>query len=260
MSSLEVIQRRFKAHILGELEGLDADICETANLSREVRLNIYANAYQARLLEALQTDYPVLRSLLGDAKFTDMARAYIRAHPSTSPSLRQFGQHVAFWLKEAVPWSEHNILSELAGFEWGLLSAFDARDAASAGISDAAALRPEDWAGLTLQFHPSVGWADFQYNIPVIWNDLVKDPETKPDQKRLATPVRVMFWRADLRTCFRTLEMDEAFVLPFMMEGGTFAELCGSLTEWHAPGDAPQRAASLLKTWLQEGLITKLVS
>ena len=160
MSSLEDIQRRFKARILEGREEAEADIAETPGLSRNVRLNIYANAYHARLTEALRTDYPMLAALLGDDKFGEMADAYIKAHPSRSPSLRQFGQHVAVWLKEATPWATHEMLAEMAEFEWRLLAAFDAKDAASAGISDAAALKSEEWVNLTLQFHPSMSLAD----------------------------------------------------------------------------------------------------
>ncbi len=57
----------------------------------EQRLAIYIDAYRLRLLECLKADHPGLARLLGDALFTQLAEAYIRAAPPKEHSLYALG-------------------------------------------------------------------------------------------------------------------------------------------------------------------------
>ncbi|WP_428249492.1 DNA-binding domain-containing protein [Ferrovibrio sp.] len=55
------------------------------------RLAIYIEAYRLRLLECLKADHPGLARLLGDALFTQLTEAYIRAAPPKEHSLYALG-------------------------------------------------------------------------------------------------------------------------------------------------------------------------
>lgn len=55
------------------------------------RVAIYATGYWLRLVACLQAEYPAVSRLLGDELFALLARAYLHAHPSTSPSLHALG-------------------------------------------------------------------------------------------------------------------------------------------------------------------------
>lgn len=63
------------------------------------RLNVYANAYYARLLEVLSSEYPALVHALGTELFQEFAFGYLQEHPSHSYTLSdlsaQFPQHLA---------------------------------------------------------------------------------------------------------------------------------------------------------------------
>ena len=50
------------------------------------------DAYFARLVECLADDYPCVQYALGEDRFEEIARRYIEAHPSSSPSLNWFGR------------------------------------------------------------------------------------------------------------------------------------------------------------------------
>jgi hypothetical protein len=65
------------------------------------RMQVYADGYVQRLQECLQTDYPVLRKVMGDALFDFFARAYIWQQPSTSPSLYDLGAGFAEFLQHS---------------------------------------------------------------------------------------------------------------------------------------------------------------
>ena len=74
-------------------------ITEHGNITRDVRLHIYKNAYQARLKETIDNDHQMLGFFLGDDLFDQMVSGYINAlsigQYFTSTFRRQFTQR--FW-------------------------------------------------------------------------------------------------------------------------------------------------------------------
>lgn len=90
-------------------------VLSTEKVSAELRLKIYANAYLSRLMEALQDNFPALHTLSGDEGFYALAKQYIHQYPSTSFSLRYFGDHLSDLLKQHMPYAEH-AAARVAGF------------------------------------------------------------------------------------------------------------------------------------------------
>ncbi len=119
-----------------------------------------------------------------------------------------------------------------------------------------AALAPDAWPGLRLGFHPSLQVVDVTYPIPALWH-AIRDQEVVEKPDPLTHPARVLVWRQGLKTRFRTMDVDEAVGLGDMTAGASFADLCERLTEWHGDS-AAARAASLLKTWIEDGLVVAL--
>jgi len=60
-------------------------------LSSVERLEIYHQAYFARLLECLRHEYSVLAAALGEELFDTFAVGYLQTHPSTSYTLERMG-------------------------------------------------------------------------------------------------------------------------------------------------------------------------
>src|ERR1700682_478706 len=58
------------------------------------RVGIYRGMYLARLVEALESDYPGVRHFLGEEGFYDLASRYVDAHPSRSYTLNRLGDHL----------------------------------------------------------------------------------------------------------------------------------------------------------------------
>ncbi|MBI3284827.1 MAG: putative DNA-binding domain-containing protein [Burkholderiales bacterium] len=81
--------------------GWDAQqvVAQTSDVSAVRRMNIYAEGYVLRLLECLQTDYPVLHKVMGEPLFNFFAKAYIWQQPSVSPTLYDLGAGFAAFLR-----------------------------------------------------------------------------------------------------------------------------------------------------------------
>ncbi len=254
MSELAALQGRFMRWLLQGDPELAADVADDGRLPLQTRLEVYRNAYGLRLAEALADSYPAVHTLLGDARFDALARSYIEAHPSTYRSIRWFGDRLAAYLAERAPWCEQPILAEMAAFEWALRDAFDAADAAPLARADLAALPPQAWAGLRLDFHPSVQRLDLQWNTVQLWQ-AIDDGREPVAPERGPYPVGWVIWRRELRTWFRSLEVDEAWALDRMRAGAPFAEVCAGLVEWIDEAYVPERAAALMARWLIDGKV-----
>ncbi len=258
MSALSGLQAAFKAHLFSGEPEIAAHVVDDERLGAELRLGIYRNAYEARLVEALASDFEALHAVLGEEAFGQLGRAYCRAHPSVAFSLRWLGRHMNMFLAQTPPYAQAGHLAELAAFEWALAGAFDAADEPVAGERDAAAVPPSAWPALRMRLHASVRLTECRWNTLGVWRAF-KEGQAVPPAEPLPEPVCVLIWRADLTTRFRSLSPDEAAALKAVAQGADFAGLCETLLEWTAAEQVALRAAILLKGWLAAGLIAELL-
>lgn len=253
-SRLRDLQVAFQEHVLhGDTEML-ALISADVRPNPAARLAIYAHAYRLRLLEALETDFPALHTLAGDALFEQLGRAYIDAHPSTHFSIRYFARHLSAFLADTAPFRNSPVLAEMAALEWTLTLAFDAADDAVFNEATFAALPPEHWPGMRLHLHASVHWHEFRWNVAELWSAI--DQQRAPEPPAAYPQPRTwLIWRRGLQTYFRPLERSEACALECLRAGKDFAAVCSALCEYTDPSQVGGLAAGYLKTWAAAGLI-----
>lgn len=254
-AALRELQRQLQNYLLAPETIPEGLIVETAAVPQRTRLGIYANAYRARIVEALGVDYRGLRSYLGDAAFERLALAYIAAHPSRQRSLRRVGAQLAEFIRATPPYDAHRDLHELAQFEWALCHAFDAADAMPLDSEMLAALPPERWAELALQFTPTLRTLTLHTNAPALWQALQNDAPPPAVEEGAAQTWLV--WRRQLKLLFRTADAVEAIALRQFLRGISFGDVCASLAD-HLPADAvPARAVALLQQWLCDELVVR---
>ncbi|HSC47557.1 MAG TPA: DUF2063 domain-containing protein, partial [Gammaproteobacteria bacterium] len=136
---------------------------------------------------------------------------------------------------------------------------FDAADAAHVAIEEMAVVAPDQWPGLSFKLHPAVQLLSLHWNVPSFWQAVDQDDEP-PELAAVPVPVSWLLWRAELATHWRSLGADEAWALAAAHEGRNFAELCEGLCRWHDESSVALTAASLLKRWLTDGLLTQLLT
>ena len=261
MSALSALQEEFAAWMRSTPESADAlraRVLDTEKADRDTLLAVYRDAYALRLIEALTTDFPSLLAMAGPAEFDLMARAYIAAHPSTHPSVRWFGRNLADFLAHTPPFSATPAAADMARFEWALGEAFDAADAEPLTFEQLAAAPAEAWGSLRLSFVPSLRRLTLSYQVPQAFQrrDAVAPGELEVPAEE--TAVDWLIWRpmADADAQFRSMAPDEVVALDAMYGGASFPMMCAVLAE-HAgsPEAAAERAAGLLRVWLDAGLI-----
>jgi len=114
---------------------------------------------------------------------------------------------------------------------------------------------PEAWETISFAPLPSLRRLDFAFDVPPSWQRREEVESGDLEVARLPAPVAWAIWRPELMSNFRSLEPDEAAMLDAMTEGRPFPALCEALLAFVDEDQAPARAAGLLRSWVEEGMI-----
>lgn len=255
MSSLRLLQSQFLAYLRAPLTQMQGAVVDTAKISADSRLKIYADAYRLRLIDALADNYPILHTLIGDDTFTELGARYLETQPSRHFSIRHFGHRLAEFVTVQSPYAQQPVLADLAHFEWALRDVFDAADALALTHQDLAAIAPELWPDMRFKLHPTVRRLDLTWNAPAIWKAL--DEQLDPPVPQINQhSIAWLIWRHDLKIQFRSLQVDEAWAIDALRLNTTFAELCAGLCEWVDESHASLHAAQFIQRWLTDGILS----
>ena len=257
--SLAELQISLQHYLLNEKNIVNEFTSETANFSRGERLGIYHEAYRLRLIDALRNDFPALEKFVGENSFIEFMDNYIAAHPSQHPSLRWFGKKLPAFLHDNENIQHHIATCELAEFEWAQVMAFDASNSNTATLDDVRTLQNTQWLTLQLEFQPALQKLHLKSNAPEIWQALTKDDDTiEPVIDDEAQDWLV--WRDNLQVVYRAVDTKELWCLNAFLDGKNFSDICEGLCQWFESTEVPSRAAQYLQRWLQNGLVTKIIT
>jgi hypothetical protein len=159
-----------------EIDVSSEDVEQVVSRSRALtsiqRLEIYGNAYFARLLECLRETFPTMVSATGREVFDQFAFGYLQQYPSTSYTLGHLADNFMTYLSETRPdIDEHqrgvvdwpDFLIDLAALEWTIEQVFD-----GPGVEDKRLLDAE-----TLLAIPARQWPRARL-VPVVCLKLLK--------------------------------------------------------------------------------------
>lgn len=106
---------------------IDTTVKAGGALTPAERVGIYSRAYQGRLVECMESEFPVLLLALGRDLFVRFASEYLVATPSTSYTLTDLGRGFPAYLASTAPdeaWAK--FIVELATFERAFSEVFHA--------------------------------------------------------------------------------------------------------------------------------------
>jgi hypothetical protein len=245
MRELAAIERRFY-----ELVTAGEGVIDPGLLGSSRRLEVYAEMYLARLVDALADDYPKLRAALGATEFHALVAGYLRARPPRSFTIRDAGEALAAYLEtrdhDAPPWA-----ADLAKLERARLEVFDGPDAAPMTRDGLACIPIEQFPDVELRLVPSSMIVRVRWTVDDLWSAIEDDTPREAPERRART---ILVWRRDLQILHRTLENDEAELAELATEGVTIAALSGRLAHLDAR-EPEQRMVELLTRWLDAGVL-----
>lgn len=217
-------------------------------LSATERLDIYANMYFFRILDAIREDYPRLISCIGETAYQNLITDYLIKHPPFHFSLRYAGEHLSIFLKKHGLTQKQPFLPDLACFEWALVDSFDAADKSVVHLKELQSISPDQWAKLHFSFVPSLILLTLNWPVQRI---KPKGPAIKP--KKNKTFLRI--WRQDFKVYYRTIDPLEYRAIALLKEGKSFGDLCEHFAKTKGAKKSTSLISHYLQTWISDGLL-----
>lgn len=256
---LASVQSGLLALITGHPAGLLTPEAETlvvsdARASADERVHVYFHMYRARLVEALESQFPRLARHLGPVAFAALAEAYVACEPSTNPSLRPLGARLPEWLERwrpETPW-----LTDLAHLEWARADVFDVIDEAPLTMDALRALSPDDFAALPLKLVAAHRLVIADDAISAFWDAIGTGlPLERPGAAADSAGETLIVWRQGTTVYHRVVDARELAALELLAEGTTFGALCSTLLGSMSEEAATAQAFTWLSTWIADELL-----
>ncbi len=162
-------QRRFAAALLNPDAPPPAGLLTWNGSDPRQRFAIYRNNVTVSLIEALGATYPVVRQLVGEAFFREMARVYVRGNPPRSAILLGFAETFPEFIEAFEPATGVRYLADVARLELARRQAYHAADEPSLTQSAYAGIAPNDRGLLTMHLHASVTILRSRFAVGSIW-------------------------------------------------------------------------------------------
>jgi hypothetical protein len=232
--------------------GLGDIVLGDERLSAEARVDIYANMYFYRLLDALKEDFPATLAVLGADNFHNLVTGYLLEYPPTEPSLYYCGQHIAAYLRDHPLREGAPFIADLAAVERAVVEVFHGPDAAALEPDSLRAIAPADWPAMKLGIQPSARMFALDWSVSELLRAVEEQREWTPADRGSH---KILVWRRDARVLYRELDEAEADALEVVSRGATFAEICEVVASDGREQDPVAAMNQMLARWLSDGLL-----
>ncbi|MDB5346210.1 MAG: hypothetical protein JWP89_4587 [Schlesneria sp.] len=227
----------------GEIEQgadrVDELICRSRAQTSIERLEVYSNAYKARLIEVLIGEYPAFVHALGEEAFVGLASGYLEVHPPASYTLGELGRFFADYLLETRPPNESedgspdwaDFLIDLARLERCYSEVFDGPGIEELPPLDAERFRhlsPEQWITCRLVAAPCLRLA--AYRFPVHEYASAVRHQQEPESP-IAQVTRLAIHRREYVVRRTTIDAIQFGLLTRLVEGASIGQALEQLIE-----------------------------
>ncbi len=230
---------------------LEAMVRPSRSLAAAERVGVYHDMYLSRMVEAMESDYPAVRSFLGEDAFLDLVRDYVRRHPSRSYTLNRLGDHLPDFLLEHEEREHAAFLHDLARAELAVTHVFDEEPSPTL---DAPALRHVPEAALPrLRLRPIRALRLLSLSHPVAGHlHAARGGHAAPRPRRRRTHLAV--YRQDYAVRYQELGVDEHALLAALVAGVPLGEAVAAGALRLRASRREDRVFRWFRSWVAEGL------
>jgi len=214
---LAELQHDFMANVLHGKHSIESHI-EANGLSASQRMQIYQHIVENTLTEALQTSYPALRLLVGDAFFDMAADRYMRSYPPTSGNLQDYGAQFSDFLADMEEAASLAYLPDIARLEWARQLSLLAADGKALKASETTfRLQYLGNHPMQMMLNPSVHLVCSSHPIFDIWHYCMQ-----PSDQHLqldAAGQSVLLWRDGVQIAMQVMDAPATAFLHAVLSG-----------------------------------------
>jgi hypothetical protein len=166
MNSLATNQDNLAVALFDPLAGVPAAI---ANVDRHAGVDFGHAGICAFLVRALAARYPVVRRLIGDDSFLDVARRFVAQQPPRLPIVQHFGETFPHYLRSLGEAASFDYVADIAELEAARARAYHSADAPTLDARALSSLSRACFKDCSLILHPSVALVATRFPIVTIW-------------------------------------------------------------------------------------------
>jgi len=240
-----------------------------ARASAAQRIHVYQHMYRARLIEALEAQFPRVSRWLGVDAFAALVAAYVTDEPSRHPSLRFIGRRFPDWLAVRTPAeARHPALADLARVEWAREDIFDATDQATLALETVRGWPPERFGEIPLRLVTAHRVLRLARPVAALWDAIGPAAEISRadslDEAAAAAATTaaggetLLIWRQGIAVFHRAVDAAEAAALDRVADGTTFGAICEMLSHSRPEQEAVAQAFTWLSTWTADELLVAI--
>jgi hypothetical protein len=233
-------------------ESINTLIGGGGRLSATERVEIYANMYFYRLLEAIREDFSATARVLGDAKFHNLITGYLVEHPPSHPSITEASRYLADFARNSPMLEEWPFLADLIRLERALVDVFLSPDADPLTFDQLRAIPPHRWPSLRIAVHPAVQVLDCEWRVEEILRAIEGGRSPLP---ALRESVPILVSRKDCLVTYRTLDRSERSALDVIRRGGLFDAICEAISTQISESEMSVLLNRMLSRWLADGVL-----
>lgn len=250
MPALRDSQASFLASVLGR------DPAHTAQWPLR-RLSVYRSNARENFAAALESAFPLLHRLMGDAEFRTMAWAFQQSCPSRSGNLFYCGAGLTEFLAGHLCGTPDEPLSEVARFEWLIQQVLVAADdPVRFDFGKLAALPEAQHGSLGFRFHPAIRLYSSALPLFDLWREYQRRGPIAPTPLHTADDTEALL----IRRAGDGVELHRIPEPEFRFLDALFQGRCLEAAAEYAStdGDAGLNPGELLARWVSAGIVTGL--
>lgn len=232
-------------------------IAPSPTLRPHQRIEIYNQQYWWRLLDVLQTNFPLVLRLFGYHGFNEsIAIPYLTKYPPDHWSLSSFGASLPTWVHEDYAASDKLLVYRAAKLDWYFTSSFLSAQNPALDFDTLSKKDPEALLTTPFKFQPHIYLVDYEYDLPAFRDEMIKEKAEHweehpfPDLAKEKHYYFLLFRNHKNNIAWKEIEEDEYLLMQQFAKGSSIQGAC----DWiEGLEESKQEViATNLQKWLQD--------
>jgi Putative DNA-binding domain len=234
--------------------GIAAFVRSDARLSAIDRVEIYANMYFYRLLDAIKEDFPATLRVVGDANFHNLVTGYLAEYPPGDPSITEASRYLAEFAWSSSALEKWPFVADLIRLERAILEVFLGRDARPLSVEAMKGIPAAQWPSVRIAVHPALQVINTEWRVDEFLCAVKSEqPLREPKRERRA----ILIWRNNYSVNYRPLDDLERSALNMIRFGYPFGAMCEAIAIHGDDPANPAEMSRMLMRWLTDGLFVR---
>jgi len=235
-------------------QGITALVRGEARVSAIDRVEIYANMYFYRLLDAIKEDFPATLRVVGEANFHNLVTGYLTDYPPGDPSITEASRHLAEFTRNSSALEKWPFIADLIQLERAILEVFLGPDARPLAAEAMRVIPAAQWPSLLITVHPALQVINSEWRVDEILRALESgQPLAQPKHERRG----ILVWRNDYSVNYRPLDDLERRALSMIRFGYPFGAMCEAVAIHRGDSVTPAQISRMITRWLTDGLLVR---